>query len=442
LPDPLCRLRPGLRALLTALAGSLLLGSCAQIEAGDPAAVPGVDPQAAPPTASLPTTLEERYPFVRFLRQGEDLYTAILTAPVNFGSVMEPQLKQFCSCLMGEAPSAELQVLPSGGFAFGGNPAGDSGAGAGSGVMKATEDLLLVRGSRADIEEILTFIDLLYNGGPQIEIQAEIFEVIDTDAFERGFYPRASELVANTGTVDGDGSGPFFRGLGGGFPSSSDPQFGSGGPGGVFSLAFVDDDILVDGFLQLLRTTEGVDVVSRPRVSTRNGVPAKLISREEIPYLQPGAITGVGITQVTVGNKMAGVELYVQPILLGGDTVHLVVNARANRIGRTTFVGTDTNGDPLVVPSLNTREATTSITVRSGQKVVIGGLRLRELRKTESKIPVLGDIPFLGWLFSSREETEVDTEVLFVITPLVKTRAPSISPFQDDIFNPFDEVQG
>ncbi len=438
---------PPLRRPVLCLAPLLLalLPACAQIEAGDapgPGPAPGGAELQEPVAAALPTSLEERYPYVRFLRQGEDYYTAILTAPVGFGAQMEPQLREFCNCLRGENPTAELQTLASGGSAFGGNPKGDSGAGAGTGVMKATEDLLLARGNRQDLEEILTFIDLFYNGGPQIEIQAEIFEVIDTDEFERGVGPAAGALISNTGTIDVDGSGPFFRGMGGGFPSASDPQYNSGGPGGVFSLAFVDDDIRVEAFLQLLRTTEGVDVVSRPRVVVRNGVPAKLISQEEIPYLKPGSITGQGITQVTVADKKAGVELYVQPILLGGDTVHMVVNAKASRIGRTTFVGTDTNGDPLFVPSLNTREATTSITVRSGQKVVIGGLRLRELRDKKSKVPVLGDIPFLGWLFSSREESEVDTEVIFVITPLVKTRAPSISPFSQDIFDPFDEIEG
>lgn len=419
------------------------LPACAQISAGDPAGHAGTSQAVPEPVAAiLPTSLEERYPFVRFLKQGEDLYTGILTAPVGFGTTMEPQLKQFCSCLQGEAPRASLTVLPSGGFAFGGNPRGPSGDGAGTGVMKATEDLLLVTGARQDLEEVLTFIDLFYNGGPQIEIQAEIFEVIDSNAFERGIGPAASTLISNTGGVDSDGSGPFFRGMGGGFPSAGNPQYGSGGPGGVFSLAFVDDDILVEAFLQLLRTTEGVDVVSRPRVVTRNGVPAKLVSQEEIPFVQPTQINSQGITGLILGFKKAGVELYVQPILLGGDTIHLVVDATASRLGQSFFIGTDTNGNPLTVPSLNTRTSTTSITVRSGQKVVIGGLRLREKRESESKVPVLGDIPFLGWLFSSREESEVDTEVIFVITPLVKTRAPSISPFREDIFDPFDDVQG
>jgi len=421
-----------------------VIPACAQLEAGSANGGPGgpTPTVSEPVVAALPTSLEERYPYVRFLKQDEDYYTAILTAPKDFGAIMEPQLRQFCTCLRGEAPTAELTVLPSGGYSFGGNPQGSSGDGAGSGVMKATEDLLLARGGREDLEEILTFIDLFYNGGPQIEIQAEIFEVIDTDAFERGIGPAAGALISNTGTVDADGSGPFFRGMGGGFPSASDPQYSSGGPGGVFSLAFVDDDILVEGFLQLLRVTQGVDVVSRPRVVTRNGVPAKLISTEEVPFLEPSGVSAQGVTALKISKKNAGVELYVQPILLGGDTVHLVVNAKASRIGRSFFVGTDSAGEPISVPSINTREATTSITVRSGQKVVIGGLRLRETRESKSKVPILGDIPFLGWLFSSEEESEVDTEVIFVITPLVKTRAPSISPFQEDIFDPFEDVEG
>lgn len=419
-----------------------LASACAQVSAGTPVQ-PGAEPAAAaaPAAPVRPSSLEERYPFVRFIKQGE-LYTGILTVPTKFAATMEAQLRSFCRSLQPESGTAELTVLTDGGWAFSGNPKADSWTGPGTGQMKAVEDLLLVRGSRADLEEVLSFVDLFYNGGPQIEIQAEIFEVIDSDAFERGIRPAAASLIQNTGTVQPNGAGPFFRGMGGGFPSASDPQFGGAGPGGVFSLAFVDDDIRVEAFLQLLRTTEGVDVVSRPRVVVRNGVPARLISKEEIPFLSPNAISSQGITGMTLGMKAAGVELYVQPFLMGGDTVHLVVSATASRIGRNFFIGTDTNGNPINVPSINTREAGTSITVRSGQKVVIGGLRLRELRSAESKVPILGDIPFLGWLFSSREDVEVDTEVIFVITPVVKTRAPSISAFTEDIFDPFSDVTG
>ena len=69
---------------------------------------------------------------------------------------------------------------------------------------------------------------------------------------------------------------------------------------------------------------------------------------------------------------------------------------------------------------------------------VIGGLMLNETRELESRVPLLGAIPLLGWLFSYRSTETTTSEVFFVITPIIKTRAASIEPYAD-IFNPFDE---
>ena len=69
--------------------------------------------------------------------------------------------------------------------------------------------------------------------------------------------------------------------------------------------------------------------------------------------------------------------------------------------------------------------------------MVIGGLKLKSERVNESKIPFLGNIPVLGWFFSSRETIDEETSVSFVIRPVLKSR-PSIEPF-GDYFDPFAE---
>ncbi len=382
---------------------------------------------------AVPLTIEERFPYIRFLRHGDQDYSAFLGTPVGFGDPMLKHVTLFCDGIASGA--GKVTVLAGAGTFF----AGDVKAApwAAGGTMKPVEDILVVRGSEDVIEEVLAFVDLFFNGGPQIEIQAEIFEITNTDLFERGVKSNGG-LVQQLGEVGGDGSGPFFRGIGGGFPATNIGDFSSSGTGGIFSLAFLDDDILVDVFLQFLRSAEGVDIVSRPRVVTRNGVPAKIDSSEEIPYLFASTIsTATGITGLQVKEKKAGVSLWVQPFLLGNDTIHLVVEASASRIGRSFDVGTDSTGKAISIPSLNTRSATAAVSVRNGDRVFIGGLRLREKRKNIAKVPILGDIPILGLLFSSEEEIEADTEVMFVITPRIKTRSPSISQFTDDLFDPF-----
>ena len=386
--------------------------------------------------SSAPLSLEERFPFIRFMNRGPDDISAFIVAPVGFGAEMTLRLQEYCDCLHPESGTATIKLIPNGGSYFSGDPKASPWEA--TPVMKPVEDILELRGPEDAIEEVLFFIDLFFNGGPQIEIQAEIFEITKTDSFQRGVQPNGA-LIEQLGNVSADGTGPAFRGLGGGFAASGIGDFASSGPGGIFSLAFSDDNIQINAFLQILRGMENVDIVSYPRIVTRNGVPASIDSSEEIPYLKVTTISSAtGITGLAVDVKKAGVSLWVQPFLMGGDTIQMVITVHASRIGRLYEVGTDNTGRPILIPSMNTRTASTAVSVKSGHKVVIGGLKLREERLIETKIPILGDIPLLGWLFSSKEMVEAETEVMFVLTPRVKTRAPSISPFSNEIFDPFE----
>jgi len=132
-----------------------------------------------------------------------------------------------------------------------------------------------------------------------------------------------------------------------------------------------------------------------------------------------------------------GVKLRVTPFQVGVDTVHLVIFVEVSRLGNNFVVGTDGNNQQITAPSLNTRRATTEVFVRNGQTVAIGGLKLREERSSESKIPFLGDLPILGWLFSSEQKEISESNVTFLITPRLKKRA-SIEPI-GEIFDPTEE---
>ncbi|MDP6942376.1 MAG: type II and III secretion system protein [Planctomycetota bacterium] len=386
---------------------------------------------------SIEQTIQDRFPYLRFIQHSDDDYSVILVAPIGFGAPMSARLSEFCDSTQGDAPAVTVKVVAGGGTVFSGNPESDPWASASS--MKAVEDLVVIRGTVDGIEECLSFVDVFFNAGPQIEIQAQILEIVETDSFERGVQPNGT-LIDQLGNVGEDGGGPFFRGLGGGFPATGIGDFASSGPGGVFSLAWSNENIQLDAFLQILRGLENVDIVSRPRIVTRNGIPAKIDSSEEIPFLKVNSVsTSTGITGLAVDTKKAGVTLSVQPFLMGGDSIHLVIKATASRIGRSFEVGTDSTGRAISVPSLNSRTASTSVVVRSGQSVVIGGMNLREDREQTSKIPILGDIPLIGWLFSSDEKVEAVTEVMIVITPEIKTGRATISKFMDEIFDPFEE---
>ena len=134
--------------------------------------------------------------------------------------------------------------------------------------------------------------------------------------------------------------------------------------------------------------------------------------------------------------------MHVTPFLIGADTIHLVINVEISRLGQDFVLGVDGEDNQILAPSLNTRKASTEVYVRNGTHVIIGGLRLTEQREIESKIPIIGSIPGIGWLFSSRTTEDVETTVTFMFTPTIKDR-PTIGRFGvGDYFDPFDKVEG
>jgi len=406
---------------------------------------------ATPMQAAGPGTIQERFPFVRFLAHPDRTVTGVVTVPAGSGAKFVPRLKELCTMDDGAEPPPGLPdangVVPPAGR----NPKlyfESEGGGvytanaiqkpweATQAIWRGLEDLIFITGTESEVEEVLEALDLWYNAAPQIEIRAYIMDVTNSELFERGIIQADGQPILEN--VD---SNTFIRGLGGSFPSSSNPGYGAGkgpaGLGGVFRVGFIDANFQLDAYLQFLKQEGVVDLVAQPSVVTRNGVPAVLTSTEEVPYLKPGAFALGGALTYSVEYRPIGVTLNVIPFLVGHDTLHLVISADASRIGREFIVGVDSNNNTISVPSTSKRSATTEVMVRSGQRVVIGGLRLREVREQVSKIPILGDIPILGWLFSNEYEEETITEIYFMIEPKVKP-VPTIDKI-GDVFDPFTQ---
>lgn len=432
----------------------LLLGpGCSLLHRGRDLVFEEQAAQEPDPGPAAPRTIQEKHPFVRFLEHGHDSYTAIVTVPSGAAVTMLPRLKDLCTMDDGYEPAAAPAAAPGapsepprhnsklwsevGGGGLFATDATAKPWEAASNTWKPIEDLILIRGSEAEIEEVLDAIDLYYNAAPQIEIRASVFDVTDNDLFERGIVQADGQPILEN--VQGN---TFVRGLGGSFPSSTNPGFGGGktsstGLGGVFRLGFIDADFQLDAYLQFLEQEGVVDIVASPSVVTRNGVPAVIQTTEDIPFLQPGAVTFGGTFQYNVTVKQVGVTLNVVPFLVGDDTLHLVITAEVSRLGREFVVGTDSNSLPIVIPSTSRRTASTEVLVRNGQRVVIGGLKLREVRNATAGIPFLRSIPILGWLFSNDSQEEINTTIYFVIEPTVKP-VPTIEKI-GDIFDPFEK---
>lgn len=164
-----------------------------------------------------------------------------------------------------------------------------------------------------------------------------------------------------------------------------------------------------------------VRILSSPRVSTLHNVPAEIRVVEQVPVIEREIIDsdGVSRTQFSVRFEDAGVIVGVTP-QIGEDGV-ITAHVRPSIVEVSGFV---TTPDQLVAePILNTREVTTILRIPDGQPVVLGGLRSERKTETIDKVPLLGDVPILGHLFSSTTQELQDTELIVMLTPRILTPA-------------------
>jgi len=153
-------------------------------------------------------------------------------------------------------------------------------------------------------------------------------------------------------------------------------------------------------------------IISSPRVITANNVKAKIEDGTEIPYITTQAVT-TGAQTYTVNFKPAKLSLEVTPQITPEGTVRmqLIVKKEEPDWERAVAV----NG--FLNPPIKSSVVETAVVVENGGTVVIGGVFVTKNSDTVSKIPLLGDIPGLGWLFKTKSETVDRRELLVFITP-------------------------
>ena len=188
-------------------------------------------------------------------------------------------------------------------------------------------------------------------------------------------------------------------------------------PAGRIALAILDfDDFLIDLELSAAQAEGTGKIVSAPRVITANQREAIIEQGVEIPY-QESASSGATTTQF----KKAVLSLKVTPQITPDDRVILDLEVNKDSVGQ--LVPSATGG---FVPSIDTRSITTQVLVNDGQTVVLGGIMETEERDTEKKVPWLGDIPGLGYLFKTKGKSNQRDELLIFVTPKILREGSNI----------------
>jgi type IV pilus assembly protein PilQ len=270
---------------------------------------------------------------------------------------------------------------------------------------KLTEDArnkkLIVKDVPAVVAEIRNLVALLDTPERQVMIEARIVEANST------FTRNLGVSWGITYNDDSGGSGDLSQAAvsgGGNFVIS--PVVGNAGLGSSLTFGRLGiDSTILDLRISALETASQGKVISTPRVSTLNGQAATISQGTKIPYQSSGT-DGLPKTEFVDAN----LELTVTPEINPDNSIILDINASNS---------SPTLVDGATAPGISTKEAKTKLLVRDGETTVIGGIFVEDNSDSESGIPYLRKIPYLGQLFKSTTKSNNRSELLIFITPRI-----------------------
>ena len=189
-------------------------------------------------------------------------------------------------------------------------------------------------------------------------------------------------------------------------------------PGGAFGI--VRNDIGVT--IHALQTTRNVEILSSPKVLVVSGREATVQTTSEIPYTELSSSTEGSADITTTQFKKTGVTLVVKATITdeGRILMDIEPSQRINS-GADSSLGS-------TVPIVDERSVQTSLLMDDGQVVAIGGLRSKEMTVTQNKIPLLGDLPLVGFLFSNDQTVVKNSELLVLISPHIQQEEDYMLP--------------
>ncbi len=277
---------------------------------------------------------------------------------------------------------------------------------------------LVIQASKEAYETLLQVIEQLDISRPQVLVEALIVEVGITDEFDLGFgfafrlLNGDTDLIfATAGSLLVPGAGALATALQtNSFENPSDIFDTGANRTGTGSSDFVAQ-------LTAAATDSAINIVSAPHILTSDNEEAEIQIGQNIPIVTgrtEAATGGNNLSQaVNVERQEIGVTLRVTPQISEGNTVRLEIYQELTEVLEEAI-----GGDPNEVGvSLSSRKVDNTVVVNDGETVVIGGLISETFTEIETKVPFLGDIPFLGWLFKTVGEDRRKTNLLIFLTP-------------------------
>ena len=277
-------------------------------------------------------------------------------------------------------------------------------------VPNAGQNSLLVLANPEIQQAMLDIIEKLDKPGRQVMISAVLAEVVLGDNFAFGLkFGKRGDIQPLTGAnaivINGQGTAPIYEG-------SRTGDFIGDLTSSV--LAFGVDASVI---LQALSEQTQVRLLQSPRVFTSDNQEAKFFDGADVPF-QTGSTTGGttgGGTTASFDQIAVGIGLNVRPRITKDLNVAMQIEILLSNVDTTTRTVVTPGNNPTILR----RQTNTSVVIKNGQTIVISGIRKEVESKVKTKVPVLGDVPVLDWVFSSTEKVSSATELVLFVTPIV-----------------------
>jgi type IV pilus assembly protein PilQ len=277
---------------------------------------------------------------------------------------------------------------------------------------------IIVTDSESKIKAIDTFVDEVDRVTPQIEVEARIYDITSKDRLDLGVEWQAGRNTSYTGGPGGEvgvnptgSTSPFTTGAFSGATGKTENTTG------VLRFGWLNSGIDIDVILRAQQENLDAKLLANPRILVLDNEKANIKIIQEIPYQELTETSGGGSIGTTAFRDV-GVELEVIPHLTRENLVRLQLVPKFSVQTGTVLVGTG-QSTAFPQPVIDKREAHTTLLVKDGQTVVLGGLRKKDVSKQINKIPFLGDLPYAGYAFRFEGESTTTSELVVFITPRI-----------------------
>jgi len=268
---------------------------------------------------------------------------------------------------------------------------------------------IVAYGTNQDLKTLEELIEKMDIPLPQVRIEAIITEVTLNDN-------QSSGITSLGFTIDNDAEGPKLTF--GGDITDGDGNVITGGPGGIFGSGFSftgNVDGLINGVLSAAESDSDVRILSTPTIVVSHNEEGVVNVSESRPIITSSSsqLDNIGTTRSNVEFRDIGIQLTVTPLIGVDGSVQMNIEQTVDNIAGQTEI--DGNDQPII----GRREATSTITVNSGEVIILGGLQENRRNESNAYFPLFGKMPILENIFGGNSADFTRTELIIFVRPTV-----------------------